>query len=192
MKKKQKFYLVIASLITLIIVFTAVLVIRNNPTKSKSFFQNTIPLVGNQKGQITEKKLTIYPPTNPSQTNYKQVQANIPDEISEIEKDKIIGGLPIRIENLSTGTKINTTINVFSLPSDPLQSIRIEIYGPNYNNIGLLSEDAKAFKYSFEEIKKTFKLRDVNLKNLQIIFGNRQYIQDTANIWVKEFKLLEQ
>ena len=38
--------------------------------------------------------------------------------------------------------------------TDPPTAIRIEIYGPNYNNTGLLSEDAKAFKASFEEIKK--------------------------------------
>ena len=103
----------------------------------------------------------------------------------------MVDDLPIYIDNFVTGTKINTTINVYSLVSDPPTSVRIEIYGPNYNNAGLLSEDAKAFKASFEEIKKYLKSKKVNLSNLQIIYGNRQYIQDTATLWVKEFKLLD-
>lgn len=191
MKNKRKLYLTLAILVFLIIIFTYFAVTVSKSPKTNSFFQNTIPLIGKENNQQAEEKPIIYPPTNPAQTNYKKIQSNIPDEVSEIEKDKIIGGLPIRIENLYTGTKITTTINVFSLPTDPLQSVRIEIYGPNYNNVGLLSEDAKAFKTSFEEIKKTFKDRGVNLKKLQIIFGNRQYIQDAATLWVKEFKLID-
>ena len=157
----------------------------------KSFFQNTIPLLNQNKDQkISDEETTIYPPINPAQTNYQKVADQITNQVLEIEKDEIITDLPVRIDNFSTGTAITTTINVFTLVSDPPQSVRIEIYGPNYNNTGLLSEDAKAFKSSFEEIKKYFKSKKVNLNNLQIIYGNRQYIQDTATLWVKEFGLL--
>lgn len=189
MKKKK---------ITISVIFIIILVLvlyfffkSKNSTSPNSFFLNTIPLLNrdtNQNKNVDDE--VIYPPINPAKTNYQKVAEKITDQVSEIEKDKIVDDLPIYIENFVTGAKINTTINVYELVSDPPTSVRIEIYGPNYNNAGLLSEDAKAFKASFEEIKKYFKTKKVNLNNLQIIYGNRQYIQDTATLWVKEFGLL--
>ncbi len=154
-----------------------------NSDNPNSFFLNTIPLLNKESKQNknTEDDI-IYPPINPVKTNYQKVAEKITDVVSEIEKDKLVDDLPYRIENFVTGTKINTTINVYELVTDPPTAIRIEIYGPNYNNTGLLSEDAKAFKASFEEIKKYFKTKKINLNNLQIIYGNRQYIQDTATL----------
>lgn len=184
---------------TLIIIFTIILLSlvvfftfqRNKNGESKSFFLNTIPLLNKEtKKGNNEEENVIYPPINPAQTNYQKVTTQITDQISEIEKDKLVDDLPYRIENFVTGTKINTTINVYELVTDPPTAVRIEIYGPNYNNAGLLSEDAKAFKASFEEAKKYLRSKKVNLNNLQIIYGNRQYIQDTAALWVKEFGLL--
>ncbi len=188
--KRKKIILISSALILLIILFFLFLSSKRSGT-TKSLFLNTIPLLNNSNGQNSQdKENIIYPPINPVQTNYQKVAEQIINQSSEIEKDKIVDDLPYRIENFVTGTKINTTINVYELVTDPPTAIRIEIYGPNYNNAGLLSEDAKAFKASFQEIKKYFKTKKVNLNNLQIIYGNRQYIQDTATLWVKEFGLL--
>lgn len=188
--KNKKTLLIIVSV--LILVFLLFFFLRSKKSAvPNSIFLNTIPLLDRNTNQDTNKQEDIiYPPINPAKTNYQKVSSLIADQVSEVEKDKIGEDLPIRIDSFNTGTKINTTINVFSLVTDPPQSVRIEIYGPNYNNAGLLSEDAKAFKASFEEIKKYFKQKKVNLNNLQIIYGNRQYIQDTATLWVKEFNLL--
>ncbi|OGD83755.1 hypothetical protein A2572_00860 [Candidatus Collierbacteria bacterium RIFOXYD1_FULL_40_9] len=189
---KNKKTLLITSTLILLAIIIFFTIQRNKTGESKSFFLNTIPLLNqDNKTKSDDAKEVIYPPINPAQTNYQKVAEKITDQISEIEKDKMVDDLPIYIDNFVTGTKINTTINVYSLVSDPPTSVRIEIYGPNYNNAGLLSEDAKAFKASFEEIKKYLKSKKVNLSNLQIIYGNRQYIQDTATLWVKEFKLLD-
>lgn len=163
------------------------------PKDSKNFFINSVPFLSNDSN-----KLPTPTPTEsfngsgiPAQTNYKKVADQITSEVSSIEKEKIIDILPVRINNFDSGTQIKTTINVFTLASDPPQSVRIEIYGPNFNNSSLTSQDAFAFKNSFNEIKKVFAKNNVNLNNLQIIYGNRQYIQDTATFWVKEFKLLD-
>lgn len=187
MKNKKLIYTIAA--ITLI--FTFYFLTKNKPTTSKNFFQNTIPLLSNKQGKSTDTNQDIiYPPINPQETKYNLVENQVADELSSIEKDKIVSDLPIRIEDIETNTPIQTTLNIFTLLTDPPQSIRIEIYGPNYNNSGLLSNDAKAFKTSFERAKKVVEEYKVNLKNLQIIYGNRQYIQDTATLWVKEFGLL--
>lgn len=191
MIKKHKKLIIVSSVVILIVVILFFLLSLNKKEGSKSFFQNTIPLLDKNNQNTKDEDVVIYPPINPAQTNYKQVANQIPIQKSESEKDKIIDQLPYRINGFITGSKINTTINVFTLESDPPQSVRLEIYGPNYNNAGLLSEDAKAFNASFKEVKKFFDQNEVNLANLQIIYGNRQYIQDTATLWVKEFGLLD-
>ena len=179
---------IVVSVILIIIFFTN----SNKSTKPGNFFLNTIPLLNqNNKTKTEETKEVIYPPINPAKTNYEKISSQTDVIVSETEKDKILTDLPIYIDSFVTGTRINTTINVYTLVTDPPQAVRIEIYGPNYNNSGLLSEDAKAFKASFQEIKKYFKTKKVNLNNLQVIYGNRQYIQDTATLWVKEFGLLD-
>ncbi len=188
---KRKKIILISSIIVVLIIIFYLFTSSKNKNSPKNLFLNTVPLLNNSNNQNNaNEENIIYPPINPAQTNYQKVADQITNQVSEIEKDKIADDLPYRIDDFNTGTKITTTINVYSLVSDPPTSVRIEIYGPNYNNAGLLSEDAKAFKVSFEEVKKYFKGKKVNLNNLQIIYGNRQYIQDTATLWVKEFGLL--
>lgn len=188
MKKKK---IIISVIFIIILVLVSFFFFKSkNSTSPNNFFLNTIPLLNRETNQVKNEEEVIYPPINPAKTNYQKVAEKITDQVSEIEKDKIVTDLPYRIENFVTGTKINTTINVYELVTDPPTAIRVEIYGPNYNNAGLLSEDAKAFKASFQEIKKYFKTKKVNLNNLQIIYGNRQYIQDTAILWVNDFGLL--
>lgn len=130
-------------------------------------------------------------PGIPVQTDLQNVTKQIADEVSLLEKDKIFDSLPLRQENFVTSVGLKTTINIYSFAYDPDSSIRLEIYGLNYNDSTLTGSNAIAFKESFLEAKKKLLAQKVILKNLQIIYGNRQYIQDTATYWVSAFKLLD-
>ncbi len=187
MKKK---IIIITSLVSLILVVLYVVVSLTKKSPPKATFLDTIPLISKEGDQESSLTPTIYPPINPPQTNLKQLTTEINTSLSGNEKDKIIDSLPLYIKDFSTGTKINTTISVYTLLSDPAQSVRIEIYGPNYNSQDLTSEDAKSFVSSFQEVKKRLSSTKVNFQNLQIIYGNRQYIQDTASYWAKTLNLL--
>ncbi len=143
------------------------------------------PFVSRPAAQITQE------PGIPPQVDTKEATKLIPNEASLIEKDKIFDYLPLRQENFATSVGINTTINIYSFAYDPDSSIRLEIYGINYNDSSLTGPNAIAFKESFLEAKKKLLAYKVVLKNLQIIYGNRQYIQDTAAFWVSAFKLLD-
>ena len=190
MTKKTYLYLLF-SLLAIIIV-TLIIVRNTKTTTPNSFFSNTIPLL-DQKGQNqVEKPTIVYQKTNtPQQVNIKNIQNQVDRKLSGLEKDKIISLLPLRIDDFKTSTPLITTINLYSLSTDPPESLRFEIYNVNFNNLNITGNDAIAFKDSFIEVKKILLTKKVNLKNLQIIYGNRQYIQDTATSWVNSFKLLD-
>jgi energy-coupling factor transporter transmembrane protein EcfT len=187
----KKYYKIIIPTV-FIFIFIIIIFWLTKPKDSKNFFINSVPFLNNNNSLPSTAPTETFKGVGiPAQTNYKKVVDQITNEVSSIEKEKIIDILPIRINDFNSETQINTTINVFTLASDPPQSARIEIYGPNFNNSSLTGQDAIAFKNSFNEIKQIFTKNNVNLNNLQIIYGNRQYIQDTATFWVKEFKLLD-
>lgn len=187
--KKQYLYFFFA--IVGLLAITLLIVQITKPQKSKSLFLNTIPLF-NKKITPTPSPKTVFTATQtPQQTNLTALKNNFNSNLSLVERDKISQVLPVRINNFQTSTSLITTINLFTLASDPPESLRLEIYGVNYNNSTLTSDDAIAFKDSFLQIKKAILSRKINYKNLLLIYGNRQYIQDTATFWVKEFKLLD-
>ncbi|KKS93155.1 MAG: hypothetical protein UW68_C0028G0002 [Candidatus Collierbacteria bacterium GW2011_GWB1_44_6] len=126
----------------------------------------------------------------PKQTNTIEATKQVSDEISFAEKEKIYAAFPLRTEDIQTSSGLITTINIYSLSHDPASAIRLEIYGINYNDQTLSGPNAIAFKESFLEAKRQIDSRGAILKNLQIIFGNRQYIQDTATYWVTTMNLL--
>lgn len=188
--KKTSLYLFIAFLTIILVTFLVISLTK--PKNPNSTFLNTIPLL-NQNATLAPTSTTNnFQSTNtPPQTNMDNVQNKVDSNLSSVEKEKILSILPTRIDDFKTSTALVTTINLYSLPTDPLESVRLEIYNLNFNNSLLTSTDAIAFKDSFIEIKKILLVRKVNLKNLQIIYGNRQYIQDTATYWVNSFKLLD-
>ncbi len=159
--------------------------------KNKKTINETVPL----KNQTTPPKTNTI--KNQQQVFYRVPETNVQQiantqksDNSVIEINKLTDLLPHRVENFTTSNNINTTINIYSSSSDPNSVIRIEIYNINYNNTDISGKDAIAFKDSFLEAKKFLIKNKINLKNLQIIYGNRQYIQSTANYWVKNLDLL--
>lgn len=109
-------------------------------------------------------------------------------------KKKLESSLPIYVENFKTSNDRLTTLNVYTIPEDSEYLIHIEIYGIDYqiqNSNPSENPDAVAFIDSFNEIKNRLSSKGVNVKDLYFVFSGRDYIQDTAEIWIKEFQLLK-
>lgn len=175
----------------IIILFFSVSYGIYNFQQNKKILTETTPLLNSTS---SNKKIPTLPSTTPipnPTTKIELVLEKIPDEVSSLEVDKIASFLPIRINDFSTSLGIKTTINIYQSQYDPSSTVRFEIYNLNYNERYLQGRNAIAFKESFLEAKKQLASQKVNLKNLQILYGNRQYIQDTATYWVKAFKLLD-
>lgn len=188
--KKKTVYILSGVLGIFLLIF---IVIRlTSPRGENSLFLNTIPLINKDSNINTSPTPIPFESTEtPPQTNFEKLKSNFETELSQKEKDKLSNILPLKFVDFKTSTSLSTDINIYSLPSDPEESIRLEVYGINFNNFNIASDDAIAFKDSFIQVKKNIASKNINFKNLMIIYGNRQYIQDTATYWVKEFKLLD-
>jgi hypothetical protein len=130
-------------------------------------------------------------PSTPSEFGTWVSVTKGPDSAKE-EMKKLTPHLPIKIEGFETSAKITTSINIHILPDDPDTAVRLEIYGPNYNQSdpSLKNPNTLAFKESFLKAKEIIKSHNVDPTKLQIIYGPRQYIQQTASIWVDTLGLL--
>ena len=144
--------------------------------------QTTTPIINNEQPLLVKNELDTI-------VNIGSKVA--PNSIALDEKNKIKDLLPLRVKDFSTTSGVKTTINVYSLSSDPESVMRIEIYNINFNIDNLNGVNAIAFKDSMNYVVNWLKSKNINPKNLQIIYGNRQYIQDTASYWVNTFKLLD-
>lgn len=108
-------------------------------------------------------------------------------------KKKLADKLPIYITDYRISNGMKTTLNVYSIDGDPEYLVHIEIYGVNYeeqNTDPAQNPNVTAFVESFQEIKKQLSTRGVDLTKLYFVFGSREYIQKTAELWIKTFKLL--
>ncbi len=180
---------IIISSIVLLTIFVSTGIYSYN--KNKKTLAGNIPLISPKKTTtktpVIQKKVELI---SNSQTNNLKVINKIPSETSIVEIEKIVDSLPIRLNDYATNTGLKTTINIYKSAVDEDSILRLEIYGINYNEQSLTGQNALAFKESFLEAKK-YLPKTINLKNTQIIYGNRQYIQDTATYWVNNFKLLD-
>lgn len=188
--KKKTIYIILGILGAFFMIFVVIRI--SSPKGNNSLFLNTIPLINKDSNITATPTPTPFESTGtPPQTNYGKLKNSFESDLSQKEKDKLSSVLPLKFVEFKTSTPISTDINVYSLPSDPPESIRLEIYAINFNNFNITSDDAIAFKDSFIQVKKNIASKNINFNNLMIIYGNRQYIQDTATFWVKEFKLLD-
>lgn len=177
--KNKKIQTIIALVLLIIIVLIYIFYSRTNE-QDVSFPK----LIDDQVGNI--KVFT------PAKTEISEILQTVPSPIAQKEKDKIEPILPLSIKNFSTSVGITTNINVFSIASEPSQIIHIEIYGINYHLSDSTTDNpqAVAFIESFNKIKKLLTEKGIKPENLQIIFGTREYIQNTSEDWVKSFNLL--
>lgn len=181
----KKILIILAVIAVILLVVLLVLTFQ----KQKFVGPLTVPLIPTPSVTVTPALQPVSESGIPPQTNIQKSISGLDNTISLNEKNKV-DTLPIRSDDFQTTQNLKTTINIYSFPYDPPSVLRIEIYGINYNNPELTGQDALAFRDSFLEVKKRLAPYGVDLKKLQIIYGNRQYIQDTATYWVKEFNLL--
>lgn len=108
-------------------------------------------------------------------------------------KNQLEPKLPIYVESFQTSVDIATTINIYAITQDPDYLIHIDIYGVDYQNQDTdesANPDVTAFKESFLQAKKLLEQNGVNIKDIYFVFGGRQYIQETAELWIKTFDLM--
>ncbi len=184
--KKNKTFIIFLGIIglilfTLIVYFTT---IRTQTTKQIS----TIPIIPagispNAPGIVVKEPVAV---------DVSSLSNQIPDTVSQKEKSKIAPFLPINVQNFKTSVGITTNFNIFSIESEPSQVIHAEVYGINYylSDANTNNPQAVAFVESFNQIKKLLSDKGVDVSKLQILYGNREYIQSTAENWVKVFRLL--
>lgn len=100
--------------------------------------------------------------------------------------------LPIYIENFKTSTKIDTTIHIYRLDSDPSEIVRFEIYGVSYVNndpSAFTNLNVPAFKESYLEGLARMKAVGIDPKQLIFVYGDKEYVRKTATSWVEKLKL---
>ena len=171
MLRKLKLVLLIGS-VTLIVAIIVVLITR---VVSPIINSETIPVLT----KIQEPGIS------------NLTQAN-PEKAIELKKI-ILPKLPIYIYNFQTSVGITTDIAISSYPNDPEETIRVEIFGPNYvynQNNPQTNPNMIAFKESFEKVKNVLAENNVDTKDVHISLGNKKYIRDIAETWVEVLNLL--
>lgn len=171
MLRKIKIFLLLGSVILAITI--AVILINKSISQKKA--TNTTPLIPNEQ----------------SQTISILTQSDTESAIKE--KSAIFSKLPINIYGFNTSVGITTDIAISSYENDSLETIRVEIFGPNYvynQNDPKTNPNMIAFAESFEKVKSVLKENNVNIEKTHISMGNKKYIRDIAEVWIKTLNLL--
>ncbi len=108
-------------------------------------------------------------------------------------KIRALPNLPIYIQGFQTSTGISVDINIYTLPTDPEDVLRFDIRRLNYINQDSnpsTNPHVGAFKEAFLKGKEELQKIGVNMGDVYFIFGTKDYIKETANLWVRELGLL--
>lgn len=129
-----------------------------------------------------DKDALILPQNSPIGTITKKEQKQ-----SNSTKQKLAPLLPIYIEDIPTSSGKLTTLNIFSSEHDPTYTVRLEIYGINYNNSesSISNPNYTAFQETFYRAQEELRSRDINPDEIIFIYGDQGYINQVANNWVK-------
>jgi hypothetical protein len=178
-------------------VATVILILTRSVTQKTGKTGEQSPSPTPQTSQVSSLPTSNFiPPTysQPSLNSAGQVDATskkVTDAISN--KTKLAGSLPIYIANFKTSNGLKTSLNIYTIPGDPDYLIHVEIYGIDFENQNISKEEnpnVTAFIESFQEIKRQLKGKGVDIHNIFFIFGQKVYIQQTAELWIKTFNLL--
>ena len=181
MKKYKKLIISILFIIGAMVVASLLL---NKPSKKNDELQ-----------EIQVEKSDYIPPsfTQPPPDSEGKIDLNSQEVVSSIENiSKLTDSLPI-YEEFETSVDIKTTINIYRIGLDPQYLIHIDIYGINYQNQELDEEknpEVTAFKESFNKAKELLQNRGVDIKEIYFVFGGKNYIQETAELWIEKLGLL--
>jgi len=108
-------------------------------------------------------------------------------------KQSIESNLPIYQEGFVTSTGIVTTLNLYSYPDDPEETVRFEIYGLSYLNSDpspFTNPNVTAFQESFNYGLSLLKERGIDPKKLIFIYGDKEYVRTTIESWIDRLELL--
>ncbi len=194
---KYKIYIILSIVAILILVFIQL------STKNQS--GEALQSSAQPAGQAEQNSISIS--ATPVSGNFVEPSYSKPPEniagqvdmtsdkvITAIEsKNKLKGSLPIYIESFKNSNGMLTTLNVYTIPSDPEYLVHVEIYGINFRNQDPSKEtnpNVVAFIDSFEQIKKLLATKGVDIHNIYFIFGQRTFIQETADLWIRTYGLL--
>lgn len=184
---KYKIYIII-SIIGILVLLVMQFSGKNNTNSSPS------PSPLDLQTEKPSATFSLPPYSKPLENLAGEVDLNSEQITTAIEsKNKIKNSLPIYIKNFRTSNGLKTTLNVYTISSDPEYLVHIEIYGIDFNNPNISKEtnpNVIAFIDSFEEIKKRLATKGVDIHNIYFIFGQRQFIQETADLWIKTYGLL--
>lgn len=106
--------------------------------------------------------------------------------------ESIESKLPLYLKNFETSIGITTSINIYRLKDDAAEVVRLEIYGLSYLNAD--SDEQKnpnvtAFKESYLKAMEMIEGQNIDPKKLIFIYGDKDYIRKTAQIWIDALKL---
>lgn len=104
----------------------------------------------------------------------------------------IASRLPIYLENFTTSVGLNTTINLYYLPSDEPHVVRLEIYGLSYLNSNpdeAVNPNVTAFKESYLEAFRLMRERGLDPTRLEIVYSDREDIRRTIAVWLDNLDL---
>lgn len=187
---KYKPYIIISIMAVLILIYVQFFTKKAGAPKTQ------------QGGQVqpvilptpTPLSFTLPPYSQPPLNSEGQVDTNFEKvKTATANKTRLESSLPIYIKNFQTSNGIKTTLNVYTIPSDPPYLVHIEIYGIDFEDQNTSKENnpnVAAFIDSFQEIKRQLTAKGVDIHNIYFIFGQRMYIQETADLWIKTFGLL--
>lgn len=96
--------------------------------------------------------------------------------------------LPFVKETFITSSGHTTSYRIFRLETDPDFAININVYGVNFQSIASdpdYGQTVQDFQETAQEAFGWIKSQDVNPNDLIILWGDRKFIQDSAENWLK-------
>lgn len=100
--------------------------------------------------------------------------------------------LPLYLENFETSVDLNTNISIYRAKDDKSRVIHLEIYGLSYvnpNSNETINPNVTAFKESYLKAMEMIEGQNIDPKKLIFIYGDKDYIRKTAQIWIDALKL---
>ncbi len=100
--------------------------------------------------------------------------------------------LPLYLEKFETSVGITTSINFYRAKDDEAEVVRLEIYGLSYLNSD--SDESKnpnvtAFKESYAKAIEMLESQNIDPKKLIFIYGDKEYVRKTSQLWIDALKL---
>jgi len=139
---------------------------------------------------------------SPSTTRDSSPTSNLRPELIDLSAQKrrdamvyvssIEDKLPIYLESFETSVGITTSINIYRIQDDEAEIVRLEIYGLSYLNSDVNEQsnpNVTAFKESYLKALELIESQNIDPKKLIFVFGDKEYVRKTSDIWLKALKL---